>query len=113
MRCLLVSVVLAFVGCANTVTDEALYVKSISSGEGCESLGIVKGRSPPFALSPEDERVGAMNSALNEVAKKGGNAIVILNAQVTNFGGGVVQGEAFECDSIGLERIRDHKEVWK
>ena len=99
-------------GCANTVSDEALYVKVVTASDGCNSLGMVTGRSPPFALTPSDEQVGAMNSALNAVGKKGGNAIVVLNAQQTAFGGGVVQGEAFDCASIDPKRVINSRDVW-
>ena len=91
MRKLMILLIVALNGCSNTMSDQALRVESINDGEGCESLGMVTGRSPAFALSASDERTGAVNSAYNKVAKLGGNAIVVLNVDRTNFGGGVVQ----------------------
>ncbi|MCH8160134.1 MAG: hypothetical protein IIA08_09690 [Proteobacteria bacterium] len=74
---------------------------------------MITGRSPAFALTPSDEQVGAMNSARNKVGGKGGNALVVLNAQQTAFGGGVVQGEAFDCESFESRKILRPKDVWQ
>jgi uncharacterized protein YbjQ (UPF0145 family) len=93
-------------GCFNSRSIEGLSVKSIKEGSGCESLGFVNGRSPPFALSNNDERIGAVNSAFNQAAKLGGNAIVVMNAERTNFGGGILQGEVFKCGNIADKELQ-------
>jgi len=103
---------LVLTGCFNTRSNEALRVKTVEIGVDCSSLGLITGRSPAFALSPSDERTGAMNSAYNKVADFGGNAIVILNVDRMNFGGGVVQGEAFNCDSIDTKPRHPHPSGW-
>ena len=99
-------------GCFNSRSDNAHRVKSVENGDGCTSLGVVKGRSPAFALSTSDERIGAMNSAYNNAAELGANAIVLLNVERTNFGGGVVQGEAFDCPAINSKDRYPHPEGW-
>ncbi len=51
MRKLMILLIVTVSGCFNTMSDQALRVKSIKDGEGCKSLGVVTGRSPAFALS--------------------------------------------------------------
>ncbi|MCP4275373.1 MAG: hypothetical protein GY779_03340 [Gammaproteobacteria bacterium] len=87
-------------------------MKSIYDGSTCVSLGVITGRSPPLALSASIERIGAMNSAYNKVADLGGNAIVILSAERLNNGGGVVQGEAFDCEVVAKDMLKPHPTDW-
>ena len=112
MRIALILISFCIVSCSNTRSDEALYVKTIKNSENCESLGIITGRSPAFALSASDERIGAMNSAYNKAAQLGANALLVLNAERTNFGGGVVKGEAFKCETISPENVAPHPSGW-
>jgi hypothetical protein len=88
---------LSFMGCATTLESGADQVQIVTAGQKesqCKSLGIVN----------TEQRVGpnkagnAMNKALNEVARKGGNGIYVVSTGKDWAEGASVTAEALRCN---------------
>jgi hypothetical protein len=87
---------MAFIaGCATQLETGAEKVRLVTATqkESCESLGIIS----------TDQQLGlnkasnAMNKAVNEVARRGGNAVFILSTGTSGLDGSAVTAEALRC----------------
>jgi hypothetical protein len=99
MKNLLFPLSLAFIavvsGCATQLDTGAEKVRLVSATqkESCESLGIIS----------TDQQLGlnkasnAMNKAVNEVARRGGNAVFVLSTGTSGLDGAAVTAEALRC----------------
>ncbi|NRR30007.1 hypothetical protein HSX11_07385 [Oxalobacteraceae bacterium] len=84
-----------FSGCATQLDSGADKVRLVTTTqkESCESLGIVS----------TDQQLGlnkasnAMNKAINEVARRGGNAVLVLSTGASGLDGAAVTAEALRC----------------
>ena len=82
-------------GCATPLDTGAERVRLITADQkvSCESLGIIS----------TDQQLGlnkasnSMNKAINEVARRGGNAIFIVTAGTSGIDGASVTAEALRC----------------
>jgi hypothetical protein len=82
-------------GCATQLDTGAERVRLVTSTqkEFCESLGIIS----------TDQQLGlnkasnAMNKAVNEVARRGGNAVFVLSTGTSGLDGAAVTAEALRC----------------
>ena len=82
-------------GCATSLDPGAEKVRLATAEQklSCESLGIVS----------TDQQLGlnkasnSMNKAINEVARRGGNAIYVLSAGTSGLDGAAVTAEALRC----------------
>lgn len=82
-------------GCATQLEHGADKVRLVTATqkESCESLGIVS----------TDQQLGlnkasnAMNKAINEVARRGGNAVFVLTTGTSGLDGAAVTVEALRC----------------
>ncbi len=85
----------ALQGCATQLDPGAEKVRVVSeSGKaGCESLGVVS----------TDQQLGlnkasnSMNRAINEVARRGGNAVYLISTGRSGIDGQAVTAEALRC----------------
>jgi hypothetical protein len=85
----------ALSGCATSLDAGAEKVRLVTAEQkgACESLGIVS----------TDQQLGlnkasnSMNKAINEVARRGGNAIFIVSTGTSGFDGAAVTAEALRC----------------
>lgn len=92
---LVISVGIFFSGCATQLENGADKVRLVTASqkESCESLGIIS----------TDQQLGlnkasnAMNKAINEVARRGGNAVFVLNTGTSGLDGAAVTAEALKC----------------
>lgn len=82
-------------GCAVPLDSAAQRVRLIERPEAsaCKSLGVV---TADQQLGP-NKSVNAMNTALNEVARRGGNAMVLVQKGTSGIDGVAVVAEAFAC----------------
>ena len=95
--CALAVTCAGIVGCANHLDPGAEKVRIVSEPEksSCQSLGIVS----------TDQQLGlnkasnSMNSAINEVARRGGNAIFLVTVGRSGIDGQAVTAEALRCPS--------------
>jgi len=82
-------------GCATQLDSGAAKVRLVTATqkESCESLGIIS----------TDQQLGlnkasnAMNKAINEVARRGGNAVFVLSTGTSGLDGAAVTAEALRC----------------
>jgi len=82
-------------GCATQLENGADGVRLVTATqkESCESLGIISA----------DQQLGlnkasnAMNKAINEVARRGGNAVFVLSTGTSGLDGAAVTAEALKC----------------
>jgi hypothetical protein len=82
-------------GCATQLDSSAEKVRLVTATqkESCESLGIIS----------TDQQLGlnkasnAMNKAINEVARRGGNAVFVLSTGTSGLDGAAVTAEALRC----------------
>jgi hypothetical protein len=82
-------------GCATQLEKGADKVRLVTATqkESCESLGIIS----------TDQQLGlnkasnAMNKAINEVARRGGNAVFVLSTGTSGLDGAAVTAEALRC----------------
>lgn len=84
-------------GCATQLTNNAQSVQLLAQGESrasCKSLGIIVTQ---VKLGPQ-KQLNAMNLALNEVAKRGGNRISVVSSSVDWAEGASVTAEALKCE---------------
>jgi hypothetical protein len=85
-------------GCATQLDTGAEKVRIVTATqkESCESLGIVS----------TDQQLGlnkasnAMNKAINEVARRGGNAIFMVSTGTSGLDGASVTAEALRCKGV-------------
>ena len=86
---------IALAGCATELQPGAEMVRPVSSVEksGCESLGIVVADQQ---LGPYKTQ-NSTNKAINEVARRGGNAIYIMANAPSGIDGVSVTAEALRC----------------
>lgn len=82
-------------GCATQLDSGADKVRLVTAAqkESCESLGIIS----------TDQQLGlnkasnAMNKAINETARRGGNAVFVLSTGTSGLDGAAVTAEALRC----------------
>lgn len=82
-------------GCATPIEPAAEKVRLVTSEQksSCDSLGIIN----------TDQQLGlnkasnSMNKAINEVARRGGNAIFVLSTGTSGLDGAAVTAEALRC----------------
>lgn len=89
------AVALLGTGCATSLDSGADKVGVVTAGqkERCHSLGIVSTEQRVGSNKPSN----AMNKALNEVARKGGNGIYVLSSNLDWAEGASVTAEALQC----------------
>ena len=82
-------------GCATSLELGAEKVRLITAEQraSCESLGLV---STDQQLGPY-KASNAMNKAINEVARRGGNGIFIVSSGTSGIDGAAVTAEALRC----------------
>ena len=70
---------LALLGCAPALTPEGARVRPVSEefAVGCERLGRVEGVGPWAAVHSEPDGPTSINRARNEVARLGGDAMIV------------------------------------
>jgi hypothetical protein len=94
-RAALVTPLFLFLGCATSLQPGAEKVQVVTAGQKerqCKSLGI-------FTM---DQRLGpnkpgnALNKALNEVSRRGGNGIYLISNSVDWAEGAAVSAEALQ-----------------
>jgi hypothetical protein len=91
----LLAVTVLLASCATQLDPGAERVRIVSENQkaSCESLGIVS----------TDQQLGlnkasnSMNKAINEVARRGGNAIFIVSTGTSGIDGAAVTAEALRC----------------
>lgn len=86
---------LTLTGCATDLQPGAEKVRPVSAEQkaGCESLGIVVADQQ---LGPYKTQ-NSMNKAINEVVRRGGNAIYIMANAPSGIDGVSVTAEALRC----------------
>ena len=85
-------------GCATPLDTGAEKVRLVTAEQkgSCESLGIIS----------TDQQLGlnkasnSMNKAINEVARRGGNAIFIVSTGTSGLDGAAVTAEALRCKPV-------------
>ena len=83
-------------GCATTLDAGAQKVQVITASQKermCQSLGLVSTEQRVGPNKPSN----AMNKALNEVARKGGNGIYVVSSNLDWAEGASVTAEALQC----------------
>lgn len=83
-------------GCATSLQAGAENVKVVTSNQKerqCETLGVISAEQRTGPNKPEN----AMNKALNEVSRRGGNGIYLLSSHVDWAEGASVSAEALRC----------------
>jgi len=88
--------IFSFVGCATSLESGAEKVQVVTTGQKerlCQSLGIVSTEQRVGPNKPNN----AMNKAINEVARKGGNGIFIVSSNLDWAEGASVIAEALQC----------------
>jgi len=97
MRLFAVFIVALLSGCTTLLNDSAQSVQLLAQGESrvsCKSLGIIVTQ----AQLGLNKQLSAMNMALNEVAKRGGNRISVVSSSVDWAEGASVTAEALKCE---------------
>lgn len=84
-------------GCATTLDPGADKVRIVTAQqkERCESLGVLSVEQRTGPNKPGN----AMNKALNEVVKRGGNGLYVVSSSTDWAEGASVTGEAMRCTS--------------
>lgn len=83
-------------GCATTLEPGAEKVQVVTAGQkerSCQSLGIVSTEQRVGPNKPSN----AMNKAINEVARKGGNGVFVVSSNLDWAEGASVTAEALQC----------------
>lgn len=95
MKCVFITVAAIFTGCATELQPGADRVRPVGAEQktGCESLGIVVADQQ---LGPYKTQ-NSTNKAINEVARRGGNAIYIMANAPSGIDGVSVTAEALRC----------------
>lgn len=88
-------VCIGLAGCATDLQPGAEKIRPVSADQkgGCESLGIVVADQQ---LGPY-KTLNSTNKAINEVARRGGNAIYIMSNAPSGIDGVSVMAEALRC----------------
>ena len=84
-------------GCATTLDAGAEKVQIVTAGQKeriCQSLGVVSVEQRVGPNKPSN----AMNKAINEVARKGGNGLFVVSSNVDWAEGASVTAEALRCN---------------
>ncbi|MCS3467922.1 hypothetical protein M2401_001647 [Pseudomonas sp. JUb42] len=87
---------LSLTGCATSLDSGAEKVQIVTATQKerlCQSLGVV---STEQRIGP-NKPSNAMNKAINEVARKGGNGIFIVSSNLDWAEGASVTAEALQC----------------
>lgn len=95
MRVLTMCALMTLAGCAADLQPGAERVRPVNAEQkiGCESLGIVVADQQ---LGPYKTQ-NSMNKAINEVVRRGGNAIYIMANAPSGIDGVSVTAEALRC----------------
>lgn len=83
-------------GCATHLEPGAEKVRIITAAQkdaSCESLGIINAEQ---SVGP-NKQANAMNKAINEVARRGGNGMFVVSAGGIGIDGAAVTAEALRC----------------
>lgn len=83
-------------GCATSLEPGAEKIQVVTAAQKerlCQSLGIVSTEQRAGPNKPSN----AMNKALNEVARKGGNGIFLVSSNLDWAEGASVTAEALRC----------------
>ena len=82
-------------GCATRLEPGAEKVRLVTASqkESCESLGIVS-MDQQLGLNKASN---SMNNAINEVARRGANAIFMVSIGTSSLEGSAVTAEALRC----------------
>jgi hypothetical protein len=88
-------------GCSVQPTKEGSTVRTVTAQEKakCSSLGILTS-TMYFGLGASHQTEGAINKLKNEVASRGGDAVLIMNIQSSDDYA-TVTGEALNCNIDG------------
>lgn len=87
---------LSLTGCATSLESGAETVQIVTASQKerlCQSLGVVSTEQRVGPNKPSN----AMNKAINEVARKGGNGIFIVSSNLDWAEGASVTAEALQC----------------
>ena len=87
---------LSLAGCATSLETGAEKVQVVTAAQKerlCQSLGVVSTEQRVGPNKPSN----AMNKALNEVARKGGNGIFVVSSNLDWAEGASVTAEALQC----------------
>lgn len=96
MRTLLLVCSMSLVGCATALDAGADKIQVVTAGQkerACQPLGIVSAEQRVGPNKPGN----AMNKALNEVARRGGNGVFVVSSNVDWAEGASVTAEALQC----------------
>jgi hypothetical protein len=90
-----VYVLLPLVGCATALEPGAERIRAVPAEQkaACESLGLV---TADQQFGPYKSR-NSMNQVLNEVARRGGNALYLISQGQSGIDGVSVTAEALRC----------------
>lgn len=90
-----VTALLVLSGCATPLEPAAEKIRMVQAEQkgACESLGII---TADQQLGPYKAK-NSMNQALNEVARRGGNAIYLVSQGQSGIDGVSVTAEALRC----------------
>ena len=83
-------------GCATSLESGAEKVQVVTAGQKerlCQSLGVVSTEQRVGPNKPSN----AMNKAINEVARRGGNGIFVVSSNLDWAEGASVTAEALQC----------------
>lgn len=89
--------ILFIAGCATSLDFGAEKVQVVTANQKerlCQSLGVVSTEQRVGPNKPSN----AMNKALNEVARKGGNGIYVVSSNTDWAEGASVTAEALRCN---------------
>lgn len=89
--------ILAISGCTTMLSQQGADVSPITPNEknsSCQSLGIIVTQAK---LGPQ-KQLSAMNMAMNEVAARGGNRILLMTSSTDWAEGSSVTAEALRCN---------------
>jgi hypothetical protein len=94
-QCLALILTIALAGCATELAPEAQKIRTVTADQksSCASLGVV---TADQQLGPYKAK-NSMNQVLNEVARRGGNAMYLISQQPSGFDGVSVTAEAMRC----------------
>lgn len=86
---------LLLAGCATELAPEAQKIRTVTADQksSCESLGVA---TADQQLGPYKAR-NSMNQVLNEIARRGGNAMYLISQQSSGLDGMSVTAEALRC----------------
>ena len=97
LRAICIASALALVGCATSLESGAEKVQIVTAAQkerSCQPLGIVSTEQRVGPNKPSN----AMNKALNEVARRGGNGIFVVSSNLDWAEGASVTAEALKCN---------------